>query len=349
MRPFYFVSLQPQRNIMKVVSSIILTYVSTPLSCNAAVADGCAAPRSSPLDLDLDDPLNLPRNITEATDWKKYRYQDDPTNIYQRWRWDPNFCNAKFLGRRLLRKMYLEQEEFDEIMDAVCEMSVEIGMRLIALLGRNEIFWPWSHYISHVETAQNGLVDAHIQESKENYGDEYKICEVVAHYEPDTDRVLGIGLTDDYEAMWKTMDPEKSFPVYITGANSIMRELIRLPDSEYSDVSFTPEFKTLSVDLLVLIGHPRVEAENRLQEESEEMMYFSHNGILAILSSVYSAFIVLYEESSSMNGDKPTPPNYDDEPLDEFRSELLAFIDDLDFIYDDMTIDDMLYDFFYFF
>ena len=79
------------------------------------------------------------------------------------------------------------------------------------------------------------------------------------------------------------------------------------------------------------------------------MMYFSHNGILAILSSVYSAFIVLYEESSSMNGNKPTPPNYDDEPLDEFRSELLAFIDDLDFIYDDMTIDDMLYDFFYFF
>jgi hypothetical protein len=229
----------------------------------------------------------LPRNIniTEAADnskdWQENLFQGNPTNIHQRWRWDLTSCNAENLSKGLRQKYLFEEEEFDEIMDSVCKMSVEIGMRMIALLLKgNEISY---------------------SELEEMNGADYQIAEVVAHIEPDTYRVLGIGLTYDYETMWKNRASDKSIP----GASNIMQGLIHLAGFAHPDVTFTSELKALSVDLVLLLGNSRDVAENWIQEDSKEMKYFfSDNVIRVILSSLYDAFTKLHEESS-----KPATPN----------------------------------------
>jgi hypothetical protein len=47
-------------------------------------------------------------------------------------------------------------------------------------------------------------------------------------------------------------------------------------------------------------------------------------------------------EGRSDENDKPDVPKFDDEPLDQFRSDLKVFIDDLNYNHHSLTIGDLM-------
>ena len=99
-----------------------------------------------------------------ATDLK-LRHQDDPNNIYQRWRWDEKFCSPEIHGKALTQKMMCSMMSSKpmEVVDLVCEKAVQIAMRMIRiLLDGNEVFWPWSDVIQDfkLEAIGNNRVES---------------------------------------------------------------------------------------------------------------------------------------------------------------------------------------------
>jgi hypothetical protein len=207
-------------------------------------------------------------------------------------------------------------------MDSICEKSVQIGMRMVVLLADgHEIFWPWNSLLEQLKLDKFG--DNRIETFTEVYGDVRKMEAIVAHINPKTYEVLGIEYSKDYKKMWKKRVPEESLPIIITGERNIMDRL------DPASLEFMPDLKALSIDLLLLFGHSRDFAERWIQEDSEGGIGYAQFGLDAILYTIYATFTVLGEGKGSNENGKPKFPNFDNEPLDQFRSDLRVFINDL--------------------
>ena len=273
-----------------------------------------------------------------ATDLK-LRHQDDPNNIYQRWRWDEKFCSPEIHGKALTQKMMCSMMSSKpmEVVDLVCEKAVQIAMRMIRiLLDGNEVFWPWGDFIQDfkLEAIGNNRVEA----VKEMYGTT-NLAAIVAHMHPETSRVIGVDYTKDYAKTWESREPGGSLPICIIDESSVIERLD--PTNINCPYPCIPELKDLSVDLLVLFGHPKELAEGWIQVGSEGELLTAPIGVEAIFSALYAAFTVMSEGRSDEN-DKPDVPKFDDEPLDQFRSDLKVFIDDLNYNHHSLTIGDLM-------
>ena len=163
---------------------------------------------------------------------------------------------------------------------------------------------------------------------------------VVAHIDPKTYRVLGIDYTKDYEMMWNNRAAKKTLPIVIIGASGIMDRLDKTSPNPYAP--YMPELKDLSINLLMLLGHPRDIAERWIGEDSEGETVYAQIGLEAILQTLYATFTVLADGEGKDENDRPDLPKYDNEPLDQFRSDLRAFISDLNYVHRDLTIGDLL-------
>ena len=273
-----------------------------------------------------------------ATDLK-LRHQDDPNNIYQRWRWDEKFCSPEIHGKALTQKMMCSMMSSKpmEVVDLVCEKAVQIAMRMIRiLLDGNAVFWPWGDFIQDFKL--EGVGNARVESMKEMYGPT-NLAAIVAHMHPETSRVIGVDYTRDYAKTWENREPGGSLPICIIGEHSVIERLD--PTNINCDFPVIPELKDLSVDLLVLFGHPKEVAEGWIQVGSEGELLTAPIGVEAIFSALYAAFTVMSEGRSDEN-DKPDVPDFDDEPLDQFRSDLKVFIDDLNYNHHSLTIGDLM-------
>ena len=273
-------------------------------------------------------PLNNPVLISDAELDKKQHYQYDPTNIYERFTWDPKFCNPLASALLLDKIMFDDPKVFRDEMSLVCKKSVEIGMRMISLL-RNELLWPF--YPDRLEDINQGMInpDSNLERMSEDsidlseviFGDGHKVRAVIADIDPETYEIKKIDYTDDYRSIWNERNPNE-LPIHILSDSFIG---FVMEDSSMD----APAVKTLGNLLLQLFGHDKYYAETWLFGDSDsDNMGYHDFGIEAVLHTIYATLIVMAEDMANMDA-KLNIPRYDDESLDQFISDLRVFIDDL--------------------
>ena len=223
------------------------------------------------------------------------------------------------------------------IRESVCEKRVQIGMKMIALLAEGmDIGWPWNDVLDQFRLDKLG--DRQIEMEIEDFGEDHKIVAIVAHIDPKTYQVLSIEYTKDFEKLWKKRVPEKSLPFTIIRASKIVDRLT--PASPNPHSPYMPELKDLSIDLFLLLGHQRDSAELWIKEDSKGEILYAEYGLEAILDTLYTTFTALGEDSelreSKFRQFRKEPP------LDQFRSDLRAFINDLNYVHRKLTIDDYM-------
>ena len=275
---------------------------------------------------------------------KKQQYQDDSDNIYQRWKWDIKFIGPEIHGQALTTKvMFRDPAFFNSIMDSVCEKAVEIGMMMLAiLLKHGYIFWPWTTLMHNFKL--DGIGEGVIENGKAMWGEDCKIRCLIAYMHRDTYQIVKIEHTDDFERVWESKD-EDFIPIQITGDETLMDVLEQNgPNQEHRP--FIPECKSLSIDLLELLGHSKDFSENWITEGNEsETTGFHELGMEAIRQALYAAFVVMKEGMEGLKDRPANIPKYDKDSLDKFRSDLRVFIDGLDYTQRDLselTIDDFI-------
>ena len=204
-------------------------------------------------------PFASPVLITESDNDLKQHYQRDPTNVYQRYSWDGYFCSTGLFGREFLTKIMFNRDTaiYYKFMDLVCEQFAQVGMRMVAALAEDgwSMTWPWPKFLTVNREFVTDMNDQTIEYSKEVMGrDDWRISAVVAHVNPETYKVIKFEFTEDFEIMWEGSKANKlSLPLKVIADFDIMDRL-NMDSPEYS-APLTAKLKTLSADLLSLIGH----------------------------------------------------------------------------------------------
>ena len=338
-----------------------LTTVDDFLVCaNCGKGEGCELKRCSGCKLDLycsrdcqaaarpEHKKSCKVRASELKDEakKKQLHQDDPDNIYQRWKWDEKFVGPEIHGKGLTAKFPVsmvrnDPESLNNLCSSICEKSVQIGMIMLSILSHNNmIFWPWGVLLNHLNLEKIG--QGLITDDKKMWEGDHKMCCLVAYIHRATYQVIKFEYTYDFERLWNNKGDD--LIVKITGDDDLMDVLDPMSPNEYNP--FIPELKALSIDLLQLLGHPKEYAENWITKGNEsERTSFSIVGLEAIRQVFYAAFTVMKEGMKSVKDRPGELPKHDEESLSSFRADLHTFIDGLKYDEIDlhsMTIGDLL-------
>jgi len=268
---------------------------------------------------------------------KIFKFQDDPFDVYQRWKWDAQFCSPEIFGVGLFNKIYFNPKMV-EIMSSVCKKAVQIGTRIISILiKKHSMTFPWSPELNAALNLDSMSIMA-IEYHKDLMGDDHKMSAVIARLHPETYKVTSIGYTKDYERLWNKRKEDKSIPLIMIAKSYLMNALDPTSPNEYQP--YLPELKLLTDYLLLLFGHPAEVAKDWVMEDEVQGTAINTIGTKMILTTIYSTFVALGEYNH------PAIPEYDEEPpFKEFlaRIDIKKFIADMEYNYDtDVSIDDVI-------
>ena len=274
----------------------------------------------------------------------KQLYQEDPDNIYQRWKWDMKFVSPEVHGKGLTAKFPIsmvrnDPQSLNNLVTSICEKSVQIGMRMIVLLqDKGMVLWPFSPNLRYINLDK--FAEMYIEDEKST--PDTKLRVLVAHIHHATYQIIKFEYTYDFERVWNDK-PDDILIAKVIGDDELITALDTLSRDEYG--SFIPEFKNLSIDLLQLLGHPKEHAENWITEGNETTQTsFSELGLETIRQVLYATFTVLQDGISGIKGN-PDLPKHDEDSLAAFREDLHTFIGELKYDEVDlhsMTIGDLL-------
>ena len=192
----------------------------------------------------------------------KQQHQDDPDDIYQRWKWDTNFVGPELHGKGLTAKFAVsmvrnDPEALNNLVSSICEKSVQIGMIMISILfDKNMIFWPWGAVLPDMNLEKIG--EEEITYNKEMWEGDHKICCLIAYIHKATYQIIKFEYTYDFEKLWNNKGDD--IIMKVTGDDDLMD--VFDPMSPNKHHPFIPELKTLSIDLLQLLGHPKEHAKD---------------------------------------------------------------------------------------
>lgn len=268
-----------------------------------------------------------------------FKHQDDPFNVYERWKWDPQFCSAGVWGVGLTTKTAYNPNMV-EILNGVCEMVVKIGLRILSILKREaSLVFPWNPdlFISHLDL--DSVSEGVIQDSKEAMGDSHPIGAIIARLDPATYKVLSIGYTKDYESLWNKRKEDKSNPLLMISDSYLFEVLDPKKTNPY--IPYQPELKFLTDYLILLFGHSFDKAKRWVGETAEGNTTIDSIAMEIILTTLYTTLTALGGDTQQVD-----IPEYDKEPpFKEFISQLgiKKFIVDMEYNHDTgITIDDLI-------
>ena len=199
------------------------------------------------------------------------------------------------------------------------------------LFHKGKIFWPWGAILPDVNLELIG--EEEITYNKEMREGDHKICCLVAYIHKATYQIIKFEYTYDFEKIWKNKGDD--IIMKVTGDEELMDFFDPMSPSKHNP--FIPELKTLSIDLLQLLGHPKEHAKDWITE-GRRRSTFSKIGFVAIQQVLYAAFTVMKERMKNFN-DWPKLPKHDEESLAAFREDLHSFIAELK--YDEVDLHSM--------